>query len=91
MPDSYHISSDRYDLVTITAKEYHDLITAGVENKALADKRFSDWCVERNRCTELEKQVAELEQQVKELRCQKNSLMADLIMATDLPEADADA
>lgn len=71
------VENNRYDIdlkdyvaeseltVTITLKEYRDLIKESVENKQRKDKL--DWMAQYQRANEAEKRVSELEAEVKGL------------------------
>lgn len=74
--DEYQVIAYRHDLVTITAEEYRDLIIASIENKALAEKRLSDWCNELDKVKRLSAQVEALKAEADGLRVQVEQLKA---------------
>lgn len=56
--EAFHVESDRTDLVVITIQEYRDLISASIENKALAERRLTDWCNLHEKVKSLEEEIA---------------------------------
>ena len=56
--DEYQVIAYRFDLVTITAAEYRELIIASIESKALAERRLTDWCNLLEKVKSLEEEIA---------------------------------
>ena len=75
--DEYQIIAYRYDLVTITAEEYRQLISSDARNQALATERLHDWAAEKKRADDLASKVEELAAEADSLRKQINQLNAN--------------
>lgn len=76
--DEYQIIAYRYDLVTITAEEYRQLISSDARNQALATERLHDWAAEKRRADDLAAKVEELAAEADCLRKQMEEFKVNL-------------